>query len=300
MDINQLQYFITIVDSDCNLSRAARKIHITQSALSQLITNYENQEELELFHRKNGRLTKLTSSGQLLYDYAVKIVETHEEMNEMVRCESAKQKGSIRIGIPTNLMNIYFSGFLPQFIQEHHDITIEIVEDGSIELRKMLINGELNYAILVDPTNLAEEDYEEHVMYIDEFRAYMTLDHPLVKLNKLNWSDLTPYGLSTFNSRFTSYDLIKEKLQTQAPGAHLQFTSLSWEYLLEISRHSDAVCLIPPISYPFINQEYFTSRSFHDPVPFIVHLCRPIKSFYGQAETLLYEAILKYFYQPIE
>ncbi len=38
MDIVQMGYFINIVENNCNLSLAAKKIHISQSALSQFIT----------------------------------------------------------------------------------------------------------------------------------------------------------------------------------------------------------------------------------------------------------------------
>jgi DNA-binding transcriptional LysR family regulator len=48
MDIQQLYYFMNIVECGCNLSLAAKKIHITQSALSQLIINFETNEELKM------------------------------------------------------------------------------------------------------------------------------------------------------------------------------------------------------------------------------------------------------------
>ena len=46
MDIIQMTYFINIVECGCNLSIAAKKIHISQSALSQFVTNFEATEGL--------------------------------------------------------------------------------------------------------------------------------------------------------------------------------------------------------------------------------------------------------------
>ena len=48
----------------------------------------------------NGRLNGLTPAGERIYEYALKITEQHEEMQEVVRLESLKQKGTIRIGLP--------------------------------------------------------------------------------------------------------------------------------------------------------------------------------------------------------
>lgn len=93
------------------LSAAAKKIHISQSALSQFITNFERDEEVALFVRKNGRLEELTPSGKRIYEYALNIVRLHEEMEEMVRKEASKQKGTIRIGMPSLVLTVLFSHF---------------------------------------------------------------------------------------------------------------------------------------------------------------------------------------------
>lgn len=52
MDILQLYYFINIVECNYNLSLAAKKIHISQPALSQFISNFENEKEILLFIEK--------------------------------------------------------------------------------------------------------------------------------------------------------------------------------------------------------------------------------------------------------
>lgn len=154
MDITQLSYFIKIVESGFNLSLAARKIHITQSALSQMITNFETEEELLLFERRNGRFEQLTPSGKLLYEYALEIVSKYEEMKDMIRRESLKQKGTIRIGMPSAILRMYFLSFLPQFILEHPELEIEIIEGGAKDLKKKLLKNELDLAVLVDPARL--------------------------------------------------------------------------------------------------------------------------------------------------
>ena len=46
MDIIQMYYFINIVECNYNLSLAAKKIHISQPALSQFISNFEREKEL--------------------------------------------------------------------------------------------------------------------------------------------------------------------------------------------------------------------------------------------------------------
>lgn len=74
MDIVQMGYLINIVECRCNLSLESKKIHISQSALSQFITHFETSEGIQLFHRKNGRLAGMTEAGRMVYRFATEIV----------------------------------------------------------------------------------------------------------------------------------------------------------------------------------------------------------------------------------
>ena len=80
-----MTYFINIVECGCNLSIAAKKIHISQSALSQFVTNFESTEGVQLFNRRNGRLESLTEAGGKIYRFATEIVNRHEEMQSMIQ-----------------------------------------------------------------------------------------------------------------------------------------------------------------------------------------------------------------------
>lgn len=299
MDIQQLYYFMNIVECGCNLSLAAKKIHITQSALSQLIINFETNEELTLFYRKNGRLDSLASSGEKLYAYAQEITKLHEQMNEMVRKEAAKQKGTIRIGLPSLILRIFFSSFFPKFMMDNPNIQIEIVEGGSNYLRKMLFQNDLDMAILIEPTSLDTKSFEEHVIQIDEMTAFVYHDHPLSKKRILDWHDIEPYPLATFNESYTTNELVKNKLKEVDTTAKIKFQSSSWDYLVEATQESKIVTILPSPIERTMDKTLFVEIPFKDPIPFNVLLCRPIKSKYSDIESLVYESILSYFYQPI-
>lgn len=299
MDIQQLYYFMNIVECGCNLSLAAKKIHITQSALSQLIINFETNEELVLFYRKNGRLDSLTPSGEKLYAYAQELTQLHQKMNQMVRKEAAKQKGTIRIGLPSLILRIFFSSFFPKLSLDNPDIQIEIVEGGSNFLRKMLFQNDLDYAILIEPTSLDPKSFEEHVIQIDEMTAFMYHDHPLANRGMLHWEELAPYPIATFNESYTTNELVKTKLRSIDSEARIMFESSSWDYLVEATQESKIVTILPSPIERTIDKSLFRELPFKDPIPFNVLLCRPIKKNYSDVESSVYESILSYFYQPI-
>lgn len=299
MDINQMNYFINIVECGCNLSLAAKKIHISQSALSQFITNFEKEEEVELFKRKNGRLDGLTDSGLKIYRFAEEITQKSAEMEEVVRREASKQKGTIRLGVPSLILRVYLASYLPKFTLEHPDIRIEVTEGGCNDLRHMLINNDLDYAFLIEPTNLDLKGFEQHVIDINEMTAFMDVKHELAQEDMLEWNQIQPYTLATFNETFTTHFLIKNKLKETNLTNEIIFSSASWDYLIEATRNNDIVAILPKPVDRYLNTDDFVVKHFREFVPFNILLCRPMKKTYSDVEDILLENILDFFYQPI-
>lgn len=300
MDIVQLYYFINIVECNYNLSLAAKKIHISQPALSQFISNFEKERDLLLFNRKNGRLHSLTSAGERLYQFALSITELYEEMEEVVRLEALKQKGTIRIGLPSLILRVYFSDYFPNLTLTHPNVRLEITENGSNELRKMLIAGEIDMAIIIEPTSLDTKQYEQHVIEIDEMVAFMSKEHKLSQKDKLRWADLKGYPIGTFNKNFMTHQLVARELGKLDIEDQIQFTSSSWDYLIEATRNNEIVTVLPRPVDTFLNPDIFTVRHFEEFIPFNFRLCRPFKEKYTSVEEFVYDDIIGHFYQPVE
>ncbi|VEI47594.1 transcriptional regulator CysB [Actinobacillus equuli] len=55
MDIRHLRYFVAIVDNDFNLSRTSQNLYISQPALSMMISEFEQRENIQLFKRNNNK-----------------------------------------------------------------------------------------------------------------------------------------------------------------------------------------------------------------------------------------------------
>jgi DNA-binding transcriptional LysR family regulator len=294
-DIVQLYYFINIVECGNNLSLSAKRLHITQSALSQMIKRFESVQNVTLFHRRNGRLEGLTESGQKFYEYARKIVETRESMVKMIRNEAAKQKGTIRVGVPSLILRVYFTDFFAGFIFENPDFNIQFEEAGCIELRKKLINNDLDYAILIEPVDLNPKDYEVTTIFKDEMTAFMSERHLLSKQQKLAWAMLENQAICTFNESFFTYHLVSDALKENEFEDQIVLTSSSWDFLIELSQKSDIIAILPSPIRKYLQAEHYIEKHFMNPIPFNVLLCRPHKNFYSQPESILHKEILTYF-----
>ncbi len=96
LNYQHLQYFWAVA-SEGNLTRAAEKMRVTQSAVSVQIRKLEEALGHRLFRRR-GRGLELTSHGRLALDYASEIFATGQELIEALEDESASQRRRLRVG----------------------------------------------------------------------------------------------------------------------------------------------------------------------------------------------------------
>lgn len=99
MNLNYLETLIAVA-RHLNFSQAARALNLTQPAVSKHISLLEQHYGVRLVNRTSRRV-KLTDAGQVLYDYAVELMDTVHRAYEDVSSFSGKIKGRLRIGAST-------------------------------------------------------------------------------------------------------------------------------------------------------------------------------------------------------
>lgn len=301
MNITQMEYLVEIVQSNFNITVASQKLFVSQSAISQFIKNFEEQNDVELFERKHGRMIALTPSGRKIYQSALLVLEEYYRLENTLKQEASQQKGTIKIGIHPTILRLFFTKFIPRFILENSDAYIEIVEAGTLELREMLIDQTIHAAIIVEPTDLKTDDYEEYPLMRTEVAAFMDPAHPLSKKRLIKWADLGEFPFVTYNEKDKVYHLIADRLKKAETKANLLFTSASWDYMIESVVANEHIAILPTV---YFNQ--FVSRikhigvlekRFENPISYIPVLARPVKKVYTPVESFVFNSILENFHE---
>jgi DNA-binding transcriptional LysR family regulator len=96
MEVRQLRYFVTLAETR-HFGRAAERLQIAQSPLSQAIRQLESQLGTPLFARTTRRVD-LTEAGQALLPEAVRILESVAAARDQVARVAAGDLGRLRIG----------------------------------------------------------------------------------------------------------------------------------------------------------------------------------------------------------
>lgn len=148
MNFTNLEYFL-IVAKELNISQAARKIHISQQALSQQIQNLEEELETPLFIRTPKM--QLTSAGIYLSNAAARILEMKETACNDLRMIGGVKATKLRLGISYARAEALLPHILPKFYAEYPHITIELLEGGADETQPALERGALDLILVVKP-----------------------------------------------------------------------------------------------------------------------------------------------------
>lgn len=201
MTNKELLYVKTITEEK-SISKASKKLFISQPSLSQAVQRIEENLGTALFTRTNSGLL-LTFAGERYYQLAVNMLKMYDDFLIEISDINDMKTGRINIGITNHLATFVLPTIIPKFKEICPFIDIFVFEKNSTELEKSLLLGEVDFAIMHEPTKLnsAQINYESLVK--DPFLLAMSPSSPL-----------TQYG---YNSQDREYPSIDFKLVASEP-----------------------------------------------------------------------------------
>lgn len=146
LNLYQLQSFVTVI-SEGSMTGAADKLYLTQPAISQQIRNLEEDLGVDLLVR-GVRQIKPTLQGEVLFDYAKRILQLGQQAEVAVKAMGAELKGQLRIGTLNSLGVHLISPIVSRLLKYNPKLSIKIDYDDGEELVKAFKRGELDAVIL--------------------------------------------------------------------------------------------------------------------------------------------------------
>ena len=144
--LQQMEALISLVEEG-SFSMAARKMHITQPALTKNIRNAEDYLGAALVNRSSTGIS-LTPEGKVIYDYARRMIKLREEAKEKINALGANTGGNIYIGASTIPATYILPRVLSALRGHHPDITMYIKTADSEDVMNMVLAGEVEMGII--------------------------------------------------------------------------------------------------------------------------------------------------------
>lgn len=138
-----LRSFVAIVDSGSMLG-ASEQVFVTQSALSLQIKRLEELLQQSLFVREGRRLS-LTRAGDMMLDYARRVLDLHDEAIAAV--STGRFAGPARVGMVQDFAETLLTGLLSRFSELHPDAQIYARVAGTAELQALLERRQLDIVL---------------------------------------------------------------------------------------------------------------------------------------------------------
>lgn len=175
--LRQVQYFVAVAENG-SLTRAAHQLSISLSTLTEAVHALERDLGLKLVER-HPRGVQLTLKGQQFLRHATKILADVADSRRALAEETAPVGGTVQIGVTALVAGYVFSDLLARFRRAHPAVSVAAVEDGREYLEHLLINGELDVAVVVLSTATATDAFETEVLEVSPNRLWLPLGHRL-------------------------------------------------------------------------------------------------------------------------
>ena len=185
MNIKQLQYFVTIVESG-TITAAARKLGISQPPLSAQMKLLEEELGVTLMER-GARQVRLTDAGRILYRRAIAIVElTDTTLKELTDFRTGNA-GILRLGTVSSCGIGLLKSKMAAFRQKFPDVRFEIYEGNTLDLADKIQNGMIDLAIVRAPFRS------------EEFSCIFLEEEPMVAVGEEHFFAKLPWDSATLS-----------------------------------------------------------------------------------------------------
>jgi DNA-binding transcriptional LysR family regulator len=151
LDPDLLRAFVIIADTR-SFTRAAERLLRTQPAISLQMKRLEEAVGRSLLKR-NPRLVRLTPAGEVLLDYARRILALNDDL--LARVKEPDLVGTVRLGTPEDFATMHLSGVLARFSQAYPGVALEVTCDLTLNLIERYRQGSSDLALIMREPSLA-------------------------------------------------------------------------------------------------------------------------------------------------
>jgi DNA-binding transcriptional LysR family regulator len=191
MDLRQLQYFLTAVESR-SFGKAAEKLHVTQPALSKAVRRLELSLGVKLLDRLP-RGVSPTIYGEALAAHADLIKGEIQRARDAIFALKDGNTGRVVVGAGSSMRLELVPEACVRLQSRHPDVEIKLIGELYDDLIPDLARGEIDLALSMVPENDDNPDLIHEPLYLDQTHPVVRVGHPLLMKKKITAEDCLEY-----------------------------------------------------------------------------------------------------------
>lgn len=177
MDLKELEYVVAIAEAG-GISRAAERLYMAQSSLSQFLARYEAELGARLFTRTGGGV-RLTGAGEIFVRSAKDILRQYQQVKAELKEADLSHSGVIHFGVSSFRGGALIPPVLKRFRTEYPLVDVVLHEHNTNVLNRKTASGELDLALVA----LRPEERPEAAEAVlrDEVCLVVNRAHPMME-----------------------------------------------------------------------------------------------------------------------
>ncbi len=177
------------------LTAAANALFLTQPALSHQMRYLEKKLGVTLWERE-GRLLRLTQSGELLLRVARKLLPVFEQTEKTLQAYGEGRAGILRLGVECHPCYEWLKGILTEFLTKMPDMDVDIINKFQFSGLEGLLNHHVDLLVTPDPVKVKGLHYQALFDY--ELVLLVANEHALASQKYIKPEQLSDELLMTF------------------------------------------------------------------------------------------------------
>jgi DNA-binding transcriptional LysR family regulator len=205
LDVRLLRTF-RVVAQTRSFTGAARKLKLTQSAISQQVSALERELKTQLLVRSN-RFVGLTTMGEILLQCACQVLDSLDRVRDLLAEQASTNAGRLSVAVPATFCHWLLPHLIDEFHQRFPAIQVCVVMTDVEAAVERLAHREVDLALM--PATIQHKSLGMAALGKDELVMVMTSGHPLAKKPRVMAADLKEQRLimpPAGNLRFLPWD----------------------------------------------------------------------------------------------
>ena len=240
MDISKYRAFLTTVECG-SFTEAAKRLFYTQSAVSRMVADLENQWGVALLSRKKTGLT-LTTAGAALLPFIRQICSDEMRLNGVLQDMTGLKSGVVRLGTVTAVANEWLPVVLKKLMQEVPGIEYEILIGNGDVIADWLKEDRIDVGIFV-PKNT--EHLNAQLLHQDEFKVIFPKGHELGRYKKVPLSALKDFPYILHGASWCK--ALEEALEKNQQKIPVRYTTVGATSIVNLVCAGIGVSILPEL-----------------------------------------------------
>lgn len=197
MTIRHIRIFLKVCSCQCNLTRTAKELYMSQPAVTLAVKEMEQYYGIQLFDRLGKRLY-LTEAGQQFRSYAMRIESLFDDMEKQMKNWDAL--GVLRVGSSITIGTQFMPDYAALFSRMYPQVDVRVRIGTSEMIEQLLMENKLDLALVETPV------HQEHLVS----EAYMEDRLAVISPAQKHYKE---------NRNLSREDFVRQRLLLREPGS---------------------------------------------------------------------------------